>query len=154
MTYTGKYKVTALSTSPSAVILSAFISVMLIQTPLTALTLLSTAAGQSQSQPRHRCTNSDACWPTPEIWNQFNTTLGGKLIRSFPSAAVCHRPRYNPNQCAVAKRSWLDSFWRTNQTGGYAVMVWEMGEAGRCFIDTPVEAGCDQGIGMSLFFPL
>ncbi|BCS23428.1 FAD/FMN-containing protein [Aspergillus puulaauensis] len=117
---------------------------MLIQTPLTALTLLSTAAGQSQ--PRHRCTNSDACWPTPETWNQFNTTIGGKLIRSVPSAAVCHSPRYNPGQCATAKRSWLDSFWRTNQTGGYAAMVWEMGETGRCFIDTPVEEGCDQGI--------
>ncbi len=123
---------------------------MHIQTPLTTLTLLSTAAGhsQSQSEPRRRCTSDDACWPTLQTWNEFNATIGGRLIRSVPSAAVCHGARYNADQCATAKSSWLDSFWRTNQTGGYAAMVWEMGETGECFINTPVEAACDQGIGM------
>jgi hypothetical protein len=120
---------------------------MLVQTPLRVLGLLSTAVG-AQSQPRRRCAYGDDCWPSVDTWNQFNTTVGGKLIRSVPSAAVCHAGRYNADQCAVAKSSWLDSFWRTNQTGAYAAILWEMGYTGQCFIDTAVEAPCDQGIGM------
>jgi hypothetical protein len=119
---------------------------MHIQTPLTALTLLSTAAGQPH--PRRRCTSDDACWPTAQTWTEFNATVGGRLIRSVPSAAVCHGSRYNADQCATAKGSWLDGAWRSNQTGGYAATVWEMGETGKCFINTPVQAECDQGIGM------
>lgn len=119
---------------------------MHIQTPLTALTLLSAAAGQPH--PRRRCTSDDACWPTAQTWTEFNATVGGRLIRSVPSAAVCHGSRYNADQCATAKSNWLDGAWRSNQTGGYAATVWEMGETGKCFIDTPIQAECDQGIGM------
>ncbi|KAL2818747.1 hypothetical protein BDW59DRAFT_181875 [Aspergillus cavernicola] len=118
---------------------------MLVQTPLTALAFLSTVVG-TQSQPRRRCANGDDCWPSVDTWNQFNATIGGRLSRSVPSAAVCHAERYNTDQCAVAKSSWLDSFWRTNQTGAYAAILWEMGDTGQCFIDTAVEAPCDQGI--------
>jgi hypothetical protein len=120
---------------------------MLIQTPLTALGLLSTTVG-ARNQIRRRCAYGDDCWPSIDIWNQFNATVGGKLVRSVPSAAVCHTERYNADQCAAANSSWLDSFWRTNQTGAYAAIVWEMGNSGQCFIDTAVEAPCDQGIGM------
>ena len=120
---------------------------MLVQTPLTALGLLSMALG-AQSHPRRRCTYGDDCWPSVETWNQFNATVGGKLIRSVPSAAVCHAERYNADLCAVAKSSWLDSSWRTNQTGAYSAILWEMGKTGQCFIDTPIKAPCDQGIGM------
>lgn len=121
---------------------------MFIQTALAALGLLSPAVGL-ESQLRRRCAYGDDCWPSFDTWNQFNGTVGGRLIRSRPSAAVCHTESYNASQCAVAKNSWLDSFWKTNQTGGYAAMVWEMGETGKCFIDTAVEAPCDQGIGMT-----
>lgn len=121
---------------------------MLVQTPLTTLGLLTTAA-HAQSQPRRRCAYGDNCWPDAATWDHFNATVGGRLIRSLPSAAVCHSERYNANQCAVAKSSWLDSFWRTNQTGSYAATLWEMGPTGQCFIDAAVEAPCDQGIGMT-----
>ncbi|OJJ08593.1 hypothetical protein ASPVEDRAFT_47727 [Aspergillus versicolor CBS 583.65] len=117
---------------------------MHIQTPLTALTLLSAAAGQPH--PRRRCTSDDACWPTAQTWTEFNATVGGRLIRSVPSAAVCHGSRYNADQCATAKSNWFDGAWRSNQTGGYAATVWEMGETGECFINTPIQAECDQGI--------
>ena len=66
----------------------------------------------------------------------------------MPSAAVCHAERYNADQCAVAKSNWLDSFWRTNQAGAYFGILWEMGNTAQCFMDTAVEAQCDQGIGM------
>ncbi|CAI7619960.1 unnamed protein product [Penicillium pancosmium] len=118
---------------------------MFVQSTLTALSLLSPAVGL-QSEFRPRCAYGDDCWPSDSTWKLFNDTVGGRLIRSVPSAAVCHAERYNANQCAIAKSSWLDSFWKTNQTGGYAAMLWEMGESGKCFVDTPVGAPCDQGI--------
>jgi hypothetical protein len=119
---------------------------MFVQSTLTVLSLLSPAVGV-QSECRHRCAYGDDCWPSDNTWKLFNDTVGGRLIRSVPSAAVCHAERYNANQCAIAKSSWLDSFWKTNQTGGYAAMLWEMGESGKCFVDTPIGAPCDQGIG-------
>jgi hypothetical protein len=67
----------------------------------------------------------------------------------MPSAAVCHTEVYNADQCAIAKESWLDSFWRTNQSGAYVATVWEMGKSGQCFVSTPVSAPCDQGVGMN-----
>lgn len=122
---------------------------MLIQATLTAFGLISSTLG-SQHQPRRRCAYGDECWPDTETWNSFNATVGGRLIRSVPSAAVCHAERYDSDKCATAKDSWLDSFWRTNQTGAYAATLWEMGETGKCFIDTPIDAPCDQGIGTLL----
>ena len=123
---------------------------MLIQTSLAALGLFSSTFG-SEHLPRRRCAYGDECWPDAETWNSFNATIGGRLIRSLPSAAVCHAERYNADKCATAKDSWLDSFWKTNQSGAYAATLWEMGDTGRCFIDTPLDAPCDQGIGTHLF---
>ncbi|RHZ62522.1 hypothetical protein CDV55_106473 [Aspergillus turcosus] len=114
-------------------------------TILVAVAIL-TIAVNAQARPRRRCAYGDDCWPDAQAWSDFNTTVGGRLIRSFPSAAVCHTERYNANQCNIARQSWLDSFWRTNQTGAYSATVWEMGNTGQCFIDTPVSALCDQGL--------
>ncbi|KOC15294.1 FAD binding domain protein [Aspergillus flavus AF70] len=112
---------------------------------LTAVGILSVAT-DAQTQPRRRCAHGDDCWPDTQTWNDFNATVGGRLIRSVPSAAVCHTERYNADKCSVAKESWLDSFWRTNQTGAYSATVWEMGQTGQCFINTSASAPCDQGI--------
>ncbi|KAB8275188.1 hypothetical protein BDV30DRAFT_247912 [Aspergillus minisclerotigenes] len=112
---------------------------------LTAVGILSVAT-DAQTQPRRRCAYGDDCWPDTQTWNDFNATVGGRLIRSVPSAAVCHTERYNADKCSVAKDSWLDSFWRTNQTGAYSATVWEMGQTGECFINTSASAPCDQGI--------
>lgn len=106
-----------------------------------------TIAANAEAHYRRRCAYGDDCWPDSQTWNDFNATVGGRLIQSFPSAAVCHTQRYNAIKCDMAKRSWLDSFWRANQTGAYSATIWEMGNTGQCFIDTPVSAPCDQGLG-------
>ncbi|KAE8402671.1 hypothetical protein BDV37DRAFT_284478 [Aspergillus pseudonomiae] len=116
----------------------------MLQHLLTAVGILSIAT-DAQTQPRRRCAYGDDCWPDIQTWNDFNATVGGRLIRSVPSAAVCHTERYNADKCTVAKESWLDSFWRTNQTGAYSATVWEMGKTGQCFINASVSAPCDQG---------
>ncbi|GAB1192745.1 hypothetical protein APSETT444_001941 [Aspergillus pseudonomiae] len=91
----------------------------MLQHLLTAVGILSIAT-DAQTQPRRRGAYGDDCWPDIQTWNDFNATVGGRLIRSVPSAAVCHTERYNADKCTVAKESWLDSFWRTNQTGAYS----------------------------------
>lgn len=115
-------------------------SVSLIVHPLIASTV-------SATQHRQRCTATDSCWPEEDVWQEFNQTVSGRLLRSVPSAAVCHEERYNASACAVAKENWANTYWRTNQTGGYTAILWELGPDGQCFINSTKAAPCDQGMG-------
>lgn len=101
----------------------------------------------SSSSPYHppRCSYGDPCWPSPATWQAFNASISGHLLAPFPPAAVCHNPRYNDAQCKIAKAEWRNSLWRTNQTGAYAAILWEMGDE-QCFIDAPRTAPCEQGL--------
>ncbi|KAK2757894.1 hypothetical protein FQN54_004300 [Arachnomyces sp. PD_36] len=98
----------------------------------------------AEAQPRRRCAFGDDCWPDEETWSAFNSSISGHLIRSYPSAAVCHEERYDAGLCDAAEQGWESSFWRTNQTGAYSAILWELGDE-ECFIDSPMSAPCDQG---------
>jgi hypothetical protein len=94
---------------------------------------------------RHQCKAGDACWPSLQAWDAFNTSINGQLILSYPSAAVCHTDQYSEELCAVAKQNWTDSFWRTSQPGAYSAIVWELGQD-QCFINSAINAPCGQGL--------
>ena len=96
--------------------------------------------------PRKRCKFGDACWPGEETWINFNSSLSGRLVRTFPSAAICHGQRYNAPRCNTVKEQWDNSFWRTNQTGAYTAIVWELGNQ-QCFINSSRSAPCQPGLG-------
>ncbi|KAK2850642.1 hypothetical protein FQN49_005465 [Arthroderma sp. PD_2] len=115
------------------------------QQALLALPLFASSA-QGHPAKHPRCSAGDSCWPNEQVWSEFNSTVSGRLIRTFPSAAVCHEAQYDAAACKVAKDRWTDSFWRTNQTGAYSAIHWELGETGQCFINSPKEAKCDQGM--------
>lgn len=112
---------------------------------LVALPLVS--ATTDSTEQRRRCTAADSCWPEEDVWRAFNKTVSGNLVRSVPSAAVCHEERYNAAACTVAKENWASSYWRANQSGSYMAMLFELGPDGQCFINSPKEAPCDQGLG-------
>ncbi|KAK2750863.1 hypothetical protein FQN55_001434 [Onygenales sp. PD_40] len=114
-------------------------------TVLCSYLSLCSAAASTGPHHRRRCAYGDDCWPSEHKWKAFNETVSGRLIRSVPSAAVCHGERYDAALCNAAKENWANSFWRTNQTGGYAAILWELGEEGKCFIDSPREEECDNG---------
>lgn len=97
--------------------------------------------------PRRRCTFGDDCWPDTQTWHDFNTTVGGRLIRSVPSAAFCHGELYDAEKCNITHANWLNSSWRTSQSGAYSALVWEMGKYGKCLNDEAINEPCDQGIG-------
>lgn len=94
---------------------------------------------------RQRCAFGDACWPSPEQWASFNSSISGRLISSFPSAAVCHREHYDKQLCHTATSNWTKSFWRTSQVGAYAAIAWELGQD-QCFINTTIDAPCGPGL--------
>lgn len=108
---------------------------------------------------RRRCAYGDSCWPDDATWSAFNASVAGRLIRSVPSAAVCHQERFDSGLCDTAKQEWKNSFWRTNQTGAYSAVLWELGN-NQCYINSPKTAPCSQGLGeysftmTALYLPL
>ncbi|PGH10938.1 hypothetical protein AJ79_05184 [Helicocarpus griseus UAMH5409] len=94
---------------------------------------------------RRRCAFGDRCWPDAGEWRRFNDSVSGRLISTFPSAAVCHEKQFNETLCATAKERWADSFWRTDQPGAYSAILWELGDE-QCFIDSEKGAPCESGL--------
>ncbi|ETI20394.1 hypothetical protein G647_08429 [Cladophialophora carrionii CBS 160.54] len=94
---------------------------------------------------RKRCKFGDDCWPDEQTWQSFNNSISGRLVQTFPSASVCHESTFNSEQCETAKEEWDNSFWRTNQTGAYTAIVWELGNQ-QCFINSSREAPCQPGL--------
>ncbi|KAJ9614419.1 hypothetical protein H2200_002555 [Cladophialophora chaetospira] len=109
------------------------------------LLILACISYASVAQSRKRCKFGDACWPTEETWNTFNNSISGRLVRTLPSAAVCHAQNYNATGCDTARAQWDNSFWRTNQTGAYTAIVWELGNQ-QCFVNSSRSAPCQPGL--------
>jgi len=112
------------------------------------IVLLSVLSLSLCSYHQRRCAFNNDCWPPHSAWSDFNATISGRLVASVPSAAVCHRARYNAEFCNNATQEWNNSFWRTSQIGAYAAILWELGDD-QCFIDSPVDAPCGPGLGES-----
>lgn len=95
--------------------------------------------------PRKRCTAHDSCWPSLAEWSSFNASVGGRLIASRPTAAVCHDPTYTATLCKEAIDHWTSGYWRADQVGGYSAIVWELGDE-ICLPQTAREQPCHQGL--------
>ncbi|CAF3846290.1 unnamed protein product [Rotaria sordida] len=81
---------------------------------------------EMEVQRRCRCLSSNsACWPNASQWQAFNESVGGRLLRPEPSAAVCNGQTYNANACAVAQAQWINSTWRSDQVGAMQNHNWE-----------------------------
>lgn len=55
----------------------------------------------------------DAGWPNATDWDALNTTVGGRLIKIVPLAAVCHTAgtfaAYDKEACEKLARDWQDA---------------------------------------------
>ncbi|TPX31715.1 hypothetical protein SmJEL517_g05014 [Synchytrium microbalum] len=67
------------------------------------------------------CTPSDACWPSVTVWQQFNSSISGRLIQVTPWASPCFAIPGPMNQaaCKSIVAGYLDDFTRANQCGAY-----------------------------------
>jgi hypothetical protein len=64
---------------------------------------------QAPSAASCRCLPNDPCWPSDDIWDSFNSSLGGSLIQNVPIALPCHNPgsaSYNVSVCEDLQRAW------------------------------------------------
>jgi hypothetical protein len=127
---------------------SANMTYLTLQTLFTTATLMLGGRSQPTHAPPTRCIAYDSsCWPSAENWSAFNQSVGGRLIASYPSAAVCHPPLFDADQCAAARQNWTNSFWRTSQPGAYSAILWEVGND-TCSISSGTENDrCGQGLG-------
>jgi hypothetical protein len=79
---------------------------------------------RSENKSPCRCFPGDSCWPTADQWDEFNKTLGGKLIATIPIASACHLDAfesYNAQKCADLQSIW--GFPETHYTTSSSVMT-------------------------------
>lgn len=113
-----------------------------------AISTVSSYAGPLQvpfPPPPTRCTARDSCWPSASEWEQFNSSVLGRLIASRPPAAACHAPAFSSALCEDVRTNWTDGKWRTDQLGAYSAILWELGDA-QCFPWTAKQRPCEQGL--------
>jgi hypothetical protein len=74
---------------------------------LIALSLLPLAVATAATKnKRCRCFPGDACWPSEQKWDAFNSTVGGRLIKTVPLGSPCHDPHYDEALCEELKSQW------------------------------------------------
>ena len=52
---------------------------------------------------------SDDTWPDESIWDTFNASVDGRLIRIVPDASPCHDPDFDEALCEVVRENWFTS---------------------------------------------
>ena len=76
------------------------------------------------------CFPGDSCWPSTADWDKFNATVSGRLIKTVPLAAPCHKSSfgdYDAGKCEQIRSTWsfpephiesssspLSHFWANN----------------------------------------
>ncbi|KAK4121682.1 hypothetical protein N657DRAFT_657710 [Parathielavia appendiculata] len=58
----------------------------------------------------------DTAWPSQTVWDRFNATLGGALIKTVPLAAPCYSNwhQYNAEACQHVRENWGDPHLHVN----------------------------------------
>ncbi|KAK2757986.1 hypothetical protein FQN54_004392 [Arachnomyces sp. PD_36] len=69
------------------------------------LTSLLALSAQSLSDAC-RCFPGDACWPSDDVWSQFNQTIDGRLVKTVPLGSPCHSPNYDAEECDRLREEW------------------------------------------------
>ena len=56
-----------------------------------------------------RCLPGDDCWPSDNTWNDLNSTVSGRLVKTIPIGSPCHDPNYEEEACSALKARWTDT---------------------------------------------
>ncbi|KAJ2980526.1 hypothetical protein NQ176_g2581 [Zarea fungicola] len=68
-----------------------------------------------------RCTPLSDCWPSETTWSEFNSTIGGTLIRNEPIAKPCYQGiGHDSEKCQDIALNWSDSAWLAKFATGYS----------------------------------
>lgn len=63
------------------------------------------------------CLPGDACFPTDETLAEFNSTVGGRLIKAQPYGAACYAETYNADDCKLVLENKGKREWRASRPG-------------------------------------
>jgi hypothetical protein len=74
---------------------------------IVAVTLLCaiTTYGQPSSS-NCKIIPGDKAWPSKAEWDNFNQTVGGRLVATVPLGSACHGPTFNNATCENLKSQW------------------------------------------------
>ena len=67
---------------------------------------LASAAPAAESSHGCKVMPSDKKWPSPKVWNAFNASVDGRLIKTIPIATPCHDPSFSKDECAEVQDNW------------------------------------------------
>ncbi|KIK69142.1 hypothetical protein GYMLUDRAFT_35210 [Collybiopsis luxurians FD-317 M1] len=59
--------------------------------------------------PACRVLPSDPSWPAVDVWDAFNASVDGRLIKTVPIASPCHDPHYDFEACEYVKKNWHET---------------------------------------------
>ncbi|KAK1224001.1 hypothetical protein PQX77_013120 [Marasmius sp. AFHP31] len=72
---------------------------------------------QAFENPSCRILPSDDAWPDESIWDAFNASVDGRLIKVAPDGVSCHDPDYDEALCEVVRENWLVSQFHSARPG-------------------------------------
>ncbi|KAL0564320.1 hypothetical protein V5O48_017727 [Marasmius crinis-equi] len=49
---------------------------------------------------------TDSSWPSQDVWDTFNSSVDGRLIKTVPIGSPCHDPTFDEAQCNIVKENW------------------------------------------------
>ncbi|KAH8652252.1 hypothetical protein BX600DRAFT_417740 [Xylariales sp. PMI_506] len=73
----------------------------------TLILLGSSRSSAFATSPGCKCFPGDECWPTQAGWDNYNSTVSGRLIATTPLGSPCHDPDYNEELCTSLQSQWL-----------------------------------------------
>ncbi|KZW00940.1 FAD-binding domain-containing protein [Exidia glandulosa HHB12029] len=98
------------------------------------------------------CLPGDSCFPSAKELSSFNTTVGGRLVKSVPYGAVCYAgATYDAEKCATLVANFVTDEFRLEISDALMYTNWEVTEDGTgCPVPqditlTPVNGTCSYG---------
>ncbi|KAL0572749.1 hypothetical protein V5O48_009213 [Marasmius crinis-equi] len=67
--------------------------------------------------PPCRILPTDEAWPEQHVWDAFNDSVDGRLIKVVPDGSPCHDPNYDKEKCDVVRKSWFHSEFHLERPG-------------------------------------
>ncbi|KAK8046079.1 hypothetical protein PG996_014143 [Apiospora saccharicola] len=97
-----------------------FIAVAAAATP----TCVSSLRYPTKSEPTCHVLPGDPDWPSTPSWDALNVTVGGRLIRTVPLAAVCHDPQYDEKACQELRDIWTQATLHYDSSSSVLTTYW------------------------------
>ncbi|KAF2799392.1 FAD/FMN-containing protein [Melanomma pulvis-pyrius CBS 109.77] len=71
-----------------------------------------------------KCSVHTHCWPNAQVWDEFNTSVSGQLIKTQPLAIPCYPgPQRDEALCAIIGAQWSSATFQSDSPVGLSYPV-------------------------------